>query len=177
MSYEKKVAAGEVPATIVFYYLTDTIFNSVQLRSVFRARSVKDQGGVSQLDDVSISPDEKSFIVEVLAQAMYDIFSAMFKMTDTVTENTITVNALYTPTAGVEKLYSTGKIKNNAAYNASVLQTIDKKIENCIRYFILTEWYVVCGMGDDAKINAGKYQEYLRDVKNLTFQLRKPLIS
>ena len=298
MSVEK-VAAGVAPSTtpamVVFYYDTEKIFNSVSLRSTYRAKMVKDQAGVSQLDDIAISEDERDLVLEYYEQAIYDVFGRLFKMTGTVTDP-IFFNDIYVPTTGAtleialnptflgsaanwtlgsgwaysnntivataasanaiqaveptfisgrtykvttiiiaasagtvaakigavvgashgttgtfveylvagasgalacglygtaftgvvdscrielvgEELYSGGKIADNAAYNENILLNIDKKIENCIRYYILSEWWISCSMGDDAKLNWDRYKDYLRQIENLTLSLRKPLMS
>lgn len=72
---------------------------------------------------------------------------------------------------------SGGLIKDNEAFKTSVLPNIDKKIENYIRYYIMAEWYVAASLGDDAQLNFAKYKDYLRQLKNLTFQLRKPIMT
>lgn len=177
MAYERKDAAGAIPKTIVFYYLTDNVFNSVSLRSTMRARSVLDKEGEAQLDQVAISPDEKAFVLEALKEVIGNVFGSMFKITDTITENPFHVNEDYTPSGKPAGKYSWGVIVDNQAFNAALLQNIDNKIENCIRFFILTEWYIVCGLGDDAKLNLGKYMEYLKEAKNLTYELRRPLMT
>ena len=84
MSYERIDATDDTVAKIRFYYTTDKIINSVRLRSAYRAKSVKNDAGESQLDDVAISQDEKDMVLEMLEQAVYDIFGEMFKITDGV---------------------------------------------------------------------------------------------
>lgn len=176
MSVEKTVAAGEVPATIRFYYPTDYIFNSLNLRTTYRAKMVKNQAGESQLDDVAISQDEKDIVNEMCKQAVYDIFSELFKITEGVVDPiffNISINTVAAPTVPV--VASGGSIVNYDAYPMSILENIDMKIENCIRYYILSEWYVMCALVDDAKLNTARYQKYLTEFKNLTFSLRKRL--
>jgi len=177
MSVEKTAAAGDVPASIRFYYETEKMFNSLSLRTSYRAKMIKDTEGVSQTDDVAISQDEKDIVKELLEQAVYDIFGEMFKITEGIADP-IFFDTTFTPKGGASELtVSGGILKDNEAFNANILTNIDKKIENCIRYFILTQWYVVCALGTDAKLNQDQYTDYLRQVKNLTFQLRKPLMS
>ncbi len=177
MSYERIDATDDTVAKIRFYYTTDKIINSVRLRSAYRAKSVKNDAGESQLDDVAISQDEKDMVLEMLEQAVYDIFGEMFKITDGV-DDPIFFNTEVTLKDGTTKVTASGGlIADNDAFNENVLPNIDKKILNCIRYFILKEWYVALSMGDDATLNFNMYKDYLRQVKNLTFQLRKPLMS
>ena len=176
MSFEKIAAAGADPAMIRFYYPTDDIFNSVSIRSTYRAKMVKDNQGESQLDDIAISQDEKDIVKEILEQAVYDIFGELFKITESV-DNPIFFDASITLVNTSTVVASGGLIKDNAAFNTNVLPNIDKKVLNAIRYYILSEWYVSNSMADDAKLNWEKYRDYLRQVKNLTFQLRKPLMT
>lgn len=233
MSFEKLSAAaenvGEV-AKIRFYYPTDKIFNSVSLRTTYRANMVKTQEGESQLDDVAISQDEKDIILEFLADAMYEISSEIFKITEgvdmSVFVDSVKVKALsngnspvatanHTDAAVVpaspvkdtvyhvtaawgdyaiddyllctnatgpvfEKLnvVSSGcEIRDNASFNANLLPSIDKKMEACIRYYIMKEWYGSTGLQADMQLNQSMYKQNLIKMKNLTFQLRKPLMS
>src|SRR5665647_539178 len=99
MSVEKLAAGVESltsPAMVVFYYETEKIFNSVSLRSNYRAKMVKDVNGVAQLDEVAISQDERDMVLEILEQSIYDVFGRLFKMTGSVT-NPIFFNTVYTP--------------------------------------------------------------------------------
>ena len=176
MSYERIAAVDTKPAMVRFYYETEKIFNSVSIRSTYRAKMVKDNQGESQLDDVAISQDEKDIIKEILEQAIYDIFGELFKITESV-DDPVFFDSEVTLVDASKVTASGGLIKDNDAFNKNVLPNIDKKIENCIRYYILSEWYVSASMGDDATLNFNRYRDYLRQVKNLTFQLRKPLMN
>ena len=250
MAYEKIPATTTpaVPAQVWFYYETDRIHNSVSLRSSARANMVKDEKGEAQLDDVVISPQERAIVIEFLEEIIYELATAMWKITDGVEMNTfvnetkyisgtvISDTALYTTTLGVildwenpiaspadandmesGKVYvgqqswwpngsatdalvfmdddnggvkdllnavviapvvcSGFSIRDNAAFNSNVLPSIDKKMENCIRYFILSEWYTTVGMDKDMQLCALKYQQNFIKVKNLTNELRKPLMT
>lgn len=223
MSHEKFAAGtpnvGE-PAKIRFFYPTDSVFNSVSLRSTYRANMTKTADGESQLDDVAISQDEKDIMKEFMAEAVYDVAAELFKITEGITlsvfvDSQITLaagigtptnaatqpsspvsNALYAVTTAwggfavgtivkyvgttfvnVSPVASGFEIRDNAAFNANLLPSLDKKIENCIRYAILREWYASTGMLNDMKINADMAKANMQKVKNLTFQLRKPLMS
>ena len=84
--------------------------------------------------------------------------------------------AAYTGIASANKR-SGGDIEDKEAFNVNLLPNIDKKIENSLRYFILAEWYGAVGMGEDLTLNYNTYLRYKLDMNNLTFQLRKPLMS
>lgn len=177
MAFKKIAAAGAEPAMVQFAYATDDLFNSVAIRSTYRAKMVKDGAGESQLDDVAISQDEKDIVREILEQAIYDVFGELFKITESVDSPIFFDADTVLGATGDAVKASGGLIKDNQAFNANVLPNIDKKIENCLRYYVLAEWYVSASMASDAELNWGKYKDYLRQVKNLTFQLRKPLMT
>jgi hypothetical protein len=138
---------------------------------------VKDTEGASQLDDVAISQDERDIVLEMLEQAIYDVFGEMFKITEDVTDPIFFNEEITLQDEGGTVTASGGLIKDNEAFNANVLPNIDKKIENYLRYYIMAEWYVAASLGPDAQLNFARYRDYLRQVKNLTFRLRKPLMT
>ena len=178
MSYAKFAATtgtNAEPAKIRFWYTTDELFNSVSLRSTYRANMVRNKEGEAQLDDVAISQDEKDIMIEFLKEAIYDVSAELFKITEGIAVSTfanisMTINSVATICSGFE-------IKDNVAFNANLLPNLDQKIENTIRYSILREWYASVGMETDVQINAVMAQKNMSKVKNLTFQLRKPLMS
>ena len=181
MSFERIAAVTgppAIPATVKFYYSSDKLFNSLALRTSMRANVIKDTKGETQLDDYSISQSEKSVVREMSEQAVFDVFSKMFKITEGVT-SPIFIETSVTPSGqgAVAVIASGGSIKDNASFDANVLLNVDKKIENCIRYYILSEWYLMAAMFDDAKINRERYQSYVVELKSLLLQLRKPLMS
>lgn len=179
MAYEKKSAVTSgtpVPAHIVFYYEVDKLFNSASIRSGYRAKMIKDQSGESQLDDIQLSADEKAIFLEFLEQGLFDTLGELFKITGAIT-SPIFFNIDYTPSGGTAKKCCGGKILDYASYNENILGNIDKKIENCLRYFVLREWYISCSQGEDAKVSDAQFSNYLKKMKNLSFDLRKPLMS
>lgn len=233
MSFEKFILGAEndsEPAKIRFYYLTDKIFNSVSLRTTYRANMIKTADGESQLDDIAISQDERDIMLEFLADAIYEISAEIFKITEgidmSVFVDSLKYNAIpgglspfkdanhtdaevipVAPVLGTvyhvttawgdfsiddivvctnadtptfEKLNviaSGSEIRDNAAFNENLLPSIDKKMEACIRYYIMKEWYGSTGLQTDMQLNQGLYKQNLIKMKNLTFQLRKPLMS
>lgn len=174
---EVTTVGSEAPAQIRFYYPTDNIFNSVHIRTSYRAKNIKNQAGESQLDDIAISLQEKDMVVEILEQAIYDIFVKMHKIVAESVANPYFINEEITLVNTNTTIASGSVIEDNDAYIHSLLPNIDKKIENCIRYYVLSEWYVSVSLAEDAALNRQKYLEYLTETSNLTFQLRKKLMS
>ena len=181
MSFERIAAVvgpPASPATIKFYYSSDKIFNSLSLRTSMRANVIKDTKGETQLDDFAISQSEKGVVKEMSEQAVFDIFSKMFKITEGVASPIfVETSVLPSGVGAIAVIASGGSIKDNASFDANVLLNVDKKIENCIRYYIMSEWYLMTAMFDDAKLNRERYQGYVIELKSLLLQLRKPLMS
>lgn len=159
------------PNKIDFKYDIFSMYNSVSLRTTYRANMFKNQEGEAQLDDVAITTSEKDIVLELAKQATYEVFSELFKIADGIS-GSITVPA--TVTSGS---FIIGSILDNAAFNNNVLPAIDSKIENCLRYYIMSEWYSMAGMKEDSTESYAKYKSNLIRMKNLSFQLRKPLMS
>lgn len=183
MAYEKTEAVTETtpsPATITFWYEIDKLFNSVSIRTAYRAKMVKNQEGESQLDDIQLSVDEKAVFKEYLEQGVFDVFAELLKITQGVT-TPIFFDTDFTPAdagEGVDAVKACGgTILDNASFNENIIANIDKKIENALRYFVLYQWYISCSMMADAEINLKQYKDYLMKLKNLSFDLRKPLMT
>ena len=181
MSFERIAAVvgpPAIPATIKFYYSIQKMFDSVSLRTIMRSNVIKDAKGEVQTDDYAISQSEKPAIDEMFEQALFDVFGKMVKITEGVaTPIFIEASVLPSGVGAVAVIASGGSIKDNASFDANVLLNVDKKIENCIRYYILSEWYLMVAMIEDAKINLARYQLYVVELKSLLLQLRKPLMS
>ena len=217
-------------AIIKFFWVTSELFNSVQLRTSYRAKLLKNNVGESQLDDFAISPQERKIFVEYLDDVVYELATAMFKLTQGIDTSVFvdTKEALifsiggelidgngcalaeiapqgpeiyplykvtaewggfaigdyvylsdpgagtFTKTLPVEA--SGFSIIDNAAFNSNVLPTIDKKMKNCIKYFVMREWYGSVGLKEELASNNELYQLHLIATKNLTHELRKPLM-
>ena len=168
MSFAK---VSGTPNIITFSYDMLDMFNSVSLRTTYRSNMVRNQENEAQHDDIAISQQEKDIVKEFLAQAAYEIFSELFKLAEGVT------TSISVGTGCVSGQLIIGSIVDEDAYNDNVLPAIDSKIENCLRYFVMAEWYSSTGMKDDGTENYQKYRSNLSKMKNLTFQLRKPTMS
>lgn len=178
MSYkeiaEVTATGEEQPAKIRFSYPTEAIINSLQLRTHYRAKMIKDNNGESQLDDFAIGSDEKDMVKEMLEEGIYEIGTALFKMADGV-DNSIFFDSDLE--AELDAKSSGFEIVNRQAYNTNLLPAIDKKILSCIRYFCLKKWWAAVASPDDVTTNTNEYNSLLRDLKNLSFQLRKPAMT
>ena len=178
MSYEiipeVTTDGSEQPSKIRFAYTTASIINSLELRTHYRAKMIKDGNGASQLDDFAIGSDERDMVKEMLEEGIYEIGTAFFKMADGI-DNSIFFDS---DLDGELSEDSNGfEIINRSAYNTNLLPVIDKKILSCIRYFCLKNWWAAVASPDDVTTNTNLYNSLLTDLKNLTFQLRKPTMT
>ena len=162
MSYQ--VTAG---TSITFSYNADDIFNSVSLRSHYRARGLKDGNGKAMLDDYALSPDERNAFNEVFKEAVYKTFRAFFKITKGIA-NSIVFNA-----TGVNSC----QIVDNEASNATILPVIDSNLEKALKYYCLAEWFKMVGVPEEASRFSAEYETELTELSNNTFQLRKVNLS
>jgi len=177
MAYEKIIAASPVPATINFYYIIDTLFNDISLRSMYQARNKKDSDGNSMLDDFSITEDERDIFLGLVEDAVYDVFLSFLKYTKAITAPAIFHNINYTPDGGDEALTSGVRIVNYEAYNQNYLVVIDKNLFKAIRFYTLRDFASSQGLNDDALIFDRLYMLAKKNIVNYSMQLKKPLIS
>jgi len=166
------------PATIVFYYNTATLLNDVSIRTLFRAKNIKDATGEAQIDDFGLTNDEKSIFDIYLKSAIYNAFAIVVKMTTGITTDPVFVDASTTINTVVTPTVSGFRILDNAAYNANVLFGVDDGIFQYIRYSVLASWYEAVGLDNEATIWEAKKKAMKADlITNRLFQLRKPLMS
>jgi hypothetical protein len=186
-----RVAATEtVPAHIIFFYTEGSMFNNVMIRSMYRAKNIRDDKGESQVDDYAISEDEKDAFSMFLNSSIHEAFNHVMKMTTGVSNALILgedaeevfppVNNVSTIAEGVEStdtIYGF-KIKDHAAYNDNNIILVDEGVKSMVETQIMREWYEMVGHADEfAKMNA-KYLSLKRDlITKRLFQLRKPFIS
>ena len=175
MSYEKKVAAGAVPAKVVFYYTLDSLFNDASMRSMYRTRNNKDAAGVSMVDDLAITEDERNIHLSLVEDAVYDVFLRFLQFTKAIT-NAIAHNVNYTPTAGVEAKTSYVQIVDNANYNENYLSAVDKSLLKAIRFYTLRDWFTSQGQAKEAGEYDALYIMAMRNVDKYSFQLKKATV-
>ena len=233
MSFNRLPATTDpaVPGTIKFFWGTTELFDSVQLRTSYRAKMIKDQAGEPQLDDFAMSPHERRVFVEYLRDVIYELATAMFKLTQGISasvfidDDTKLIFSIYGKSIdatdcagaaiapqGTEQDYPIYKvveewggfevgdyvslnkesglfevvlpikasgfsIVDNNSFNENVLELIQTKMENCIKYYIMREWYGSLALEKDMAANDAMYKSRLTEMKNLTHELRKPLMT
>ena len=63
--------------------------------------------------------------------------------------------------------------KDNAKYRTINLDLIDTKISNATVDFLLSKWYILKGLVEDAKIHMAEYQKGLADISKRSLALRQ----
>jgi len=166
------------PNKIQFYYYVDDIFDPVSMRSLYRAKKIKTEGGVEQaIDEYAIQEDERSPFNEFLKIAIYDAFNYVKKMTKNVD------NALFVFVTGTEASVSQSDdvvgfyVEDKAAYNENVLDIVDKNIKEYLKVSVLLQWYLNTGVDDEAAKMQAQLQSWVNKLMDSLFQLRIPLMS
>lgn len=175
MSYEKKAAAGAVPAKVVFYYTLDSLFNDASMRSMYRARNTKDNAGVSSVDDLAITEDERAIHLSLVEDAVYDVFLRLLQYTKAITD-AVKHNVDYTPTAGVQAKTSYVQIVDNANYNENYTSAVDKSLLKAIRFYTLRDWFNSQGQTKEAAEYDALYMLAMRNLDKYAFQLKKATV-
>ena len=177
--------AGGVPAHIMFFYTQDSLFNNVMIRSMYRAKTIRDEKGESQVDDYAMSEDERDAFTIFLSSAIHDAFNHVMKMTTGVADALILgetgtqVFATVRPTGvlATDIIYGF-KIRDHESYNENNISLVDEGIKTMVETKIMREWYEMVGHGDEFAKMSQKYLDLKRDlITKRLFQLRKPLIT
>ena len=175
MSYEKIAAAGAVPAKVVFYYTVDSLFNDASMRSMYRTRNNKDAAGVSQVDDLAITEDERAVHLSLVEDAVYDVFLRLLQYTKSLT-NAIKHNTDFTPTGGTAAKSSYVQIVDNANYNENYISAVDKNLLKAIRFYTLRDWFTSQGQTKEAGEYDALYLMAMRNMDKYAFQLKKATV-
>lgn len=160
-----------IDSVIYFSYITNTLFDIVSLKTMYRGKNMKDDKGNSLVDDFAISQDERDAFNQFLKTAANLVFRTVLKITKGV-DDAILIDIDSSTTAEVVL-----KIIDNAAYNENVLTYVDFLIQETIIYKIMSEWYKTCGHDAEYSKMESNYQESKRQLFDGLFELRKPLIS
>lgn len=177
--------ADQVPAHIMFFYTQDSLFNNVMIRSMYRAKTIRDEKGESQVDDYAMSEDERDAFSIFLSIAIHDAFNHVMKMTSGVEDALIlgkTGTQLFGTTfpAGIvagDIIYGF-KIRDHVSYNENNISLVDEGIKSMVEASIMREWYEMVGHDAELSKMRQKYLDLKRDlITKRLFQLRKPLIT
>lgn len=165
------------PPIIKFYYYTGSLFDDISLRTLYRAKNIRDAQGEALIDDLAITNDEKDAFNTFLKTAIYEIYEVVIKMTSGVTTDPLFINVPQILGTNSNQFISGFRILDHEAYNNNVLLIVDNSIFQFIRYSILAEWYELVGQSDDAVLWETKKKIIKMElITKKLFQLRKPLI-
>lgn len=182
---QRVAAAGAVPAHIIFFYTEASMFNNVQIRSMYRAKNIRDNKGESQVDDYAMSEDERDAFAMFLNAAIHEAFNHVMKMTTGITSALILNEAaddvwpttLPDGVAATDVIYGF-KIKDHEAYNDNNVVLVDEGVKSLIETYVMREWYEMVGHADEFAKMSAKYTNLKQDlITKRLFQLRKPLLS
>lgn len=171
------------PNYIIFYYGKQEIFDNISLRTIYRARTLVDSKGESQIDNFGMSADEMDAFLIFIKQAVNDAFSIVLKMTTGIStqpvffDETITLNVSGNGQTQKNNQYGF-KIVDEAAYNENNLYTVDDGVKKYIEASIMSQWYDLVGHTEEYAKWIAKKDDARQDlITKRLFQLRKPLIS
>lgn len=153
--------------TIKFYYNRDVLFNEISLMSNYMAKNLSTKDGNSLTDEYAISDDERDLVDVCLRTALPDIYEAMTKITNSVS------NAFEDDTVISGSHCVVFTLQDNAAYNDNVLSLVDASLYNCIKHGTLKEVYSTIVNPDFFKISAERFVAELFKLKQRLFQLKK----
>ncbi len=167
MAYSKVTGP---PDTIRFSYLTDTLFDIVSMKTLYRAKNIKTEKGESLIDDYGITKDERDLVNQFFETAANIVFRAVLKITKGVTD-----------AISIDTTEITGNIEltilDKDAYNENVLFYVDSLIKDCIITKVISQWYSNCGLNDEFTKTEGEFLDLNRKLFNGLFELRKPTIT
>ena len=153
--------------TIKFYYKRDVLFNEISLMSNYMAKNLSTKDGNSLTDEYAISDDERDLVDVCIRTTLPDIYEAMTKITNSVT------NAFDDDTVISGDHCVVFTLQDNAAYNDNVLSLVDASLYNCIKHGTLKEVYSTIVNPDFFKISAERFVAELFKLKQRLFQLKK----
>lgn len=167
MSYKK---ISGTPNIIKFSYNNDTMFEKIQLRSMYKVKSIKDNEGEAMIDEYGISEDEELYYDEFISDAVYSVFEVIKKMVKTVTNSVIVPDSTNSSVIAFS-------IIDRQAYDENMLPLCDQLINTYIKQQVLTDWFKDKALNDlfEKSLNdLGIIEQRLVDA---LFELKKPLIS
>jgi hypothetical protein len=157
--------------TIKFYYKRDTIINEVSLMSNYMAKNLATKDGNSLTDEYAISDDERDLVEVCIRAALPDIYEAMTKITNSVS------NAFDDDSTVGSDRCVVFTLQDNQAYNNNVLTMVDASIYNCIKHGTLREIYSTITQPEFYNVCSTRFIGELYKLKQRLFQLKKKSVE
>ena len=182
MAYTKKTGS---PNHIIFYYPKSDMFDNIELKTMYRARNMKDDKGNSLIDDFAMSSDEEDAFLVLMKRAVNEVLNIVLKMTTGVSSSlsglpgTVFFDDTITDSGGtsIANVYGFA-IVNEDAYNDNNLLTVDDGVKKFLEHHVLSAWWDLVGFKDEYTIELARLEDIRRDlITHRLFQLRKPKIS
>lgn len=171
--------------TIEFSFYTDEIFDKVSNQTLYYAKSKKDSEGKDMTDNISISQDEKDFVLTELRSTINSLFGNFIKLTNYVV-NSLTVNELRDDPEGSpgDKAYLSGfSITKNVdrdgkvLFNENRLTILDIK---CLEYIvcdIILKWSKLQSLTDEVAYRTRDSSEITTSIQTQLFSLKKSMYN
>lgn len=186
--FNKIPASGQNPATVLFYYDKNKLFNDVSLMSNYMAKNLTSKDGAALTDEYAISDDERDIFDVCSRAALPDLYEAMTKITHGVSDSfddDYVVNAgsadkeYFVDDTGavIYGEYVTFRMQDNGAYNENVLFLVDASLLSTIKQSILKEYFSIVIQPEFFKVTTDRYIAELYKLKQRLFQLKKKSVS
>lgn len=151
---------------ITFSYTYDELYEVAEMVTQDIAVTILDGENIPMTDEYGLSEDE----VYTVRQKMYDgaslVFNKLLKIAKGITDS-VTLDA-----DGVSCI-----INDKSAYNANILQAIDRLIKQAIINYIIKDWFMDKKVADHAGIYNAKFVLNIQEIVKKSVQLRKSAIT
>lgn len=171
MAFEKITGT---PNVLSFYYTITELFDLDSLWSMYKLDHIpEDDAEESIIDRLAITEDEKDDIfISMLSDVTLNVFNRFIKYTTGITD-AIQFNVDYTPSGGISAKTTYLKIVDHETYNVNYPGIVDDLLNKCIKYKLLTEWFLYKDINDAAAKAQLSYAENLKNLFNHSAQLKK----
>jgi hypothetical protein len=109
------------------------------------------------------------------SDVVFNVFNRFLKYTTGITD-AIQFNVDYTPSGGDSAKTTFLKIVDHETYNVNYPDIVDKVLEKCLKYLLLSKWFAMKDMNDAAAMAAIDYNSNLKELFRYSVQLKKVAI-
>ena len=173
MAFEKIV---DSPNILSFYYPVDDLLDLVSLWTLYKSSDMLDADGQALIEKMALTIDEKDIFLNQLSDGVFDILNRFLKYTTGIT-NAIRFNESYTPSGGSAADSVVLQIIDHEQYNENYPKSVDKIIEKTLKFYVLSEWFALKNLDNDAKKASAMYRESIAQMLHHSVQLKKVAIT
>ena len=161
------VVAG---TSIMFHYTTSSLFNECKLLTSYRARTIMDQAGKNDWDEFTLTEGEEDFFDNCMDYVVAEIFAELAKIAVGISDSVFIDEGSVNPESGFS-------IADNEAYDANLLDIIEKRIRKCFVLYVIKEWWGHTALDNIWQQHEAQYNLAVREMKKKAWTLIKPLMS